>query len=130
MDDFGTLCHFVTAANIAGILECKGEIEIFDDEELTRFIEDQYGMFLVNCLDKTPQWTDWVEDALIRHYMTDEKLIRKIAMAPNRDIEWFLGCQISGDILEEFEVIAQEILDNLSDKEREECIEKFMDTKL
>ena len=73
MYTYDELTFYVTAANISGIMEQKGDIAISDDNELTNFIGKQYGLYkeaLDLCEKSTeyPYWPDWISAALLKEY--------------------------------------------------------------
>ena len=65
------IIFFVTAANIAGYLECEGEIMIDNDAELADFIGRKYDEY--NVSTDFPVWEEFIEAALVREYEQEEK---------------------------------------------------------
>ena len=74
------LIHIVSGANMAGYLESKNEIYIYGDaEELTDFLVEQYTSYVsaIDCATaenaEYPVWFDWICDALITKYGTEQE---------------------------------------------------------
>ena len=78
------LIDIVSAANISGCMEHAGRIVVCDDEELLNMIIRELGKYN-EAADVTMEngnglnWYDWIEDALVKEYGTDNELERKWA---------------------------------------------------
>lgn len=78
------LIDIVSAANISGLMEHAGRIIICDDEELLNMITRELGKYN-EAADVTMEnsnglnWYDWIEDALVKQYGTDNELEQKWA---------------------------------------------------
>lgn len=79
--DRNELIDIVSAANIAGHMEKAGAISLPDDETLLLIIEQEmesYASAVSTALGEDPDaddcfnWHDWIADALIREYGTNE----------------------------------------------------------